>query len=131
MEAIALRLSLIYGAVEPLIDANHEVVLNGGAVLHSPVWMQIIADALRHAVTPLAPDEESSARGAALIAMANAGFITDLGAVLDPAEGCSPIAPISANAPAYQSARARQSMLESMFIPGGGIWTDLIESPSA
>ena len=46
MEAIALRLSLIGNAVAPLIDADYQIVLNGGAVLHSPVWMQIISDAL-------------------------------------------------------------------------------------
>ncbi len=131
LEAIALRLSLIGNAVSPLINADHQIVLNGGAVLHSPVWMQIIADALGHAVTPLPPEEESSARGAALVAMESAGIIPDLGATPDPAEGCRPIAPIAENAPAYARARSRQVMLETLLFPTNGIWSDQIETPNA
>ena len=79
-------------------------------------------------MTPLAPEEESSARGAALIAMVSAGIIPDLGATPDPAEICRPIEPIAANAPAYASARSRQAVLESLLFPPGGVWTDQIET---
>jgi sugar (pentulose or hexulose) kinase len=109
-----------------LVSETHQVVLNGGAVLHSPVWMQIIADALGHAVTPLPPEEESSARGVALIAMQSAGVNSNLTAVPDPAEGCLPIEPIHAHAPLYVAARARQSALEALMLPNGGVWTDQI-----
>jgi gluconokinase len=124
MEAVALRLSLIYASIAPLVDPDHLIVLNGAAVLHSPVWMQIIADALDHPVTPLPPEEESSARGGALIAMESAGIIPDLGATPDPAAGCEPVAPIPTNAPAYAAARERQLMLESLLLPDGGVWND-------
>jgi gluconokinase len=124
MEAVALRLALIYEAIAPLVSKDHQVVLNGGAVLHSPVWMQIIADALGHAVTPLPPEEESSARGVALIAMQSAGIISDLTAVPDPADGCLPVEPIQAHAPLYAAARTRQSALEALILPNGGVWPD-------
>jgi gluconokinase len=127
MEAVAIRLSLIYRSIVPLVEPDHQIVLNGAAVLHSPVWMQIIADALGHPVTPLPPEEESSARGGALSAMVSAGIISDLGTTLDPAEGCEAIAPIPANAPAYAAARDRQLTLESLLLPDGGVWSDLQE----
>jgi gluconokinase len=127
MEAVALRLSLIYTSIVPLVEPDHKIVLNGGAVLHSPVWMKIIADALGHPVTPLPPEEESSARGGALIAMVSAGIISDLGATLDPADGCQPIEPISANAPLYEAARDRQLRLESLLLPDDSVWSDLQE----
>jgi gluconokinase len=126
MEAVALRLAMIYKAIAPLVSAEHQVVLNGGAVLHSPVWMQIIADSLCHAVTPLPPEEESSARGVALIAMQNSGFISNVTAVSDPVEGCAPVEPVEAHAPLYAAARERQSVLESLLLPNGGTWTDHI-----
>jgi gluconokinase len=124
MEAVALRLAMIYKAIAPLVNDDHQVILNGGAVLHSPVWMQIIADALGHSVTPLDPEEESSARGVALIAMQSSGIIPDLTATPDPAEACHPVEPIEANAPLYAAARARQSALEALLLPNGGVWSD-------
>jgi gluconokinase len=126
MEAVALRLALIYKAIVPLVSADHQVVLNGGAVLHSPVWMQIIADALGHAVTPLPPEEESSARGVALVAMQSSGIISNLTDVADPAEGCQPVEPIQAHSPLYAAAQARQSALDALLLPNGGVWTDRV-----
>lgn len=93
-------------------------------MLHSPVWMQIIADALGHAVTPLPPEEEASARGGALLAMRSAGIIPDLDRTSNPADGCLPIEPHPDNAPAYAAARSRQSKLETLLFPQGGVWTD-------
>lgn len=124
MEAVTLRLALIHEAIAPLVNADHQIVLNGGAVLHSPVWMQIIADALGHAVTPLPPEEEASARGGALLAMRSAGIIPDLDRTSNPADGCLPIEPHPDNAPAYAAARSRQSKLETLLFPQGGVWTD-------
>jgi gluconokinase len=126
LEAVALRLAMIYRAIAPLVSADHQIVLNGGAVLHSPVWMQIIADALGHTVTPLPPEEESSARGVALIAMQSAGIISNLNAVPDPVEGCVPVKPMEAHAPLYANGRERQSALEALLLPNGGTWTDQI-----
>jgi gluconokinase len=124
MEAVALRLAMIYRAIAPLVSADHQVVLNGGAVLHSPVWMQILADALGHPVTPLPSEEESSARGVALIAMQSAGIISNLTAVPDPVDGCLSVEPVQAHAALYAAARARQSALEALMLPNGGVWTD-------
>ena len=72
-----------------------QFVASGGGLLHSPAWMQIMADVLGHPVTASTVDEASS-RGNALLALEALGVIpragalpAGLGATYTPAPGLS------------------------------------------
>jgi gluconokinase len=68
LEAVALRLARVYEALRPHVAPEHVVVGSGGALLSSPAWAQIIADALGHPLV-VTPAEEATSRGAALLAL--------------------------------------------------------------
>jgi gluconokinase len=77
LEAIALRFALVYRMVNGAVPQARDVIASGGAILASPAWMQIIADALNRPVT--ACDEaEASSRGVALLALEALGALNDL-----------------------------------------------------
>ncbi len=46
MEAVAVSLAQLYSALRPLLPAEHRIVGSGGALRNSPVWQQMICDAL-------------------------------------------------------------------------------------
>ena len=79
LEAVALRLCLVYGLLAPWGTPDHAIVASGGAIAQSPAWAQIIADALGRPVT-LVPDEQATSRGAAVLALSALGVRPDLGA---------------------------------------------------
>ena len=56
LEAVALRLALVYGLLAPWPPRDHTVVASGGALGRSRAWTQIIADA------PRPPDRWSRSR---------------------------------------------------------------------
>src|ERR671912_492790 len=75
MEAVAYRLADVYDALQPLASAEHQIIASGGAILVMPTWLQITADALGHALIASTPGDESTARGAALMAAVAAGML--------------------------------------------------------
>lgn len=83
LESIALRFREIYGALAPATgtpEQSIEVIASGGALLHSPAWTQIMADALGRPVVA-STELEASCRGAALYALERIGAIPDLEAL--------------------------------------------------
>jgi gluconokinase len=68
LEAVALRLTLVYALLRPRAAADHVVVGSGGALAASAAWAQIIADALDHPLI-VPREEEATSRGAALLAL--------------------------------------------------------------
>jgi gluconokinase len=112
MEAVAYRLVDVYDSLAPLAAPEHQIVVSGGAILSNPAWMQIIADSLGHTLTALPPDDESSARGAALMAAVGAGILPDLGAAPDITAGATVYTPDAANHDRYRRGRERQTRLE-------------------
>jgi len=80
LEAVALRLAMVYGLLAPCASAHHAVVASGGALGRSRAWTQIIADALGHPVTSSA-EPEATSRGVALLALEALGVLPDLAAV--------------------------------------------------
>lgn len=122
MESVSLRLARLYEGLKRVVADGHLIVGNGAAILGSPTWLQITADALRHAVIALPPSEESSARGAAIVAMLNVGAIDGLRDVDDPAAGAEEIEPDADGAAAYQRALNRQRALERLLFPKGSSW---------
>jgi gluconokinase len=75
MESVALRFRNIYEIMEKAFGAPREVIGSGGALLHSAVWTQIMADALGHPVR-MCLEHEATSRGAALLALERMGAIT-------------------------------------------------------
>jgi len=60
-----------------MIPGDPQVVGSGGALLHSPAWLQIVTDVLGRPVAVSGVDE-TSGRGAALLALEALGFIREL-----------------------------------------------------
>ncbi len=105
LEGVALRIALVYSRLQPLLDENATVVASGGALLHSPSWLQIMADVLGCPVQP-SPVDEASARGVVVLALAA------LGNAATPLSFTAPPYLPDATAHArYQEAAARQEAL--------------------
>jgi gluconokinase len=77
LESVALRFREIYDLLAARGGAPSEVIASGGALLHSPGWTQMMADALRRPVIACTEPEPSS-RGAALWVLERLGVIQHL-----------------------------------------------------
>lgn len=76
LEAAAFAMADALDAVEAAFGPVDEVVAGGGALHASPAWARIVADALGRPMR-LSPHEESTLRGAALVALERLGAIGD------------------------------------------------------
>ena len=77
LESVAYRFAAIFEQLCGGICQLEEIVASGGALRESPLWTQIIADALNKTLT--LPDvREASSRGAVLLALEAAGKIKSL-----------------------------------------------------
>ena len=104
LEAVALRLSLIF---QQLAADDAQVLAGGGALLASPAWARMLADAFACPISLLA-EEEVTARGVALL-MRRALDGVQLDA--DPPQISRVIQPESARVERMAAARERQSEL--------------------
>jgi gluconokinase len=114
IEGIALYLARLAAIVQQAVPEAREIVATGGALLHSPAWLQIMADVLERPVL-VSAEAEASSRGAALLAL------EALGAVPNGAESFeAPVAgtyePIPAHSARYRAAAARQSRLYDQLV---------------
>jgi gluconokinase len=115
LEGVAFRIGLIYRLLSAALPADPTVVISGGAVLQSPVWVQIIADVLgvsiRASTTP-----EASARGTALLALREIGLLRRL----EDAPDClgARYEPDKARHARYMAAMQRQQALYSVVRDG-------------
>jgi gluconokinase len=112
MEAVAYRLASVYDALRPLAAPEHEIVVSGGAILAMPSWLQITADALGHSLIASTPGDESTARGAALVAALEAGMLSRADEAADMVGGTSRYVPDMAHHERYRIGRDRQARLE-------------------
>lgn len=110
LEATAHRFSSVYADLRQLAAEDHAIIANGGALLQSPLWSQITADALGHPLVALQARAEASARGAAIAALHAAGHLDSLR--ID-AEYGRQYAPDSAVHEIYLRAQKRLNSLES------------------
>jgi gluconokinase len=90
LEAVAYRVAIVFELLRQLLPSEPEIVASGGALLHSPSWLQIMADALGRPVV-VSEVQEVSGRGAALLALEALGILKNLneapdfiGPVFDP-----------------------------------------------
>jgi len=77
LEAVAYRVALVFDLLRPLLPDDPQIVASGGALLHSPTWLQIMADVMGRPVAA-SQVQEASARGAALLALEALGALDDL-----------------------------------------------------
>jgi gluconokinase len=89
LEAVAYRIALVYQRLRAVLPGEPQIVASGGALLGSPAWLQVVADAIGRPVS--ASDvPEASARGAALLALEALGVSSIeqapdfVGAAVDP-----------------------------------------------
>ena len=80
LEAVSYRLAIIANLLAEVLPGAQTVVVSGGAILSSPAWMQMLADALNRPL--LASNErEATSRGVALLALEALGVQSDLAAL--------------------------------------------------
>ncbi|MBW1808920.1 MAG: gluconokinase [Deltaproteobacteria bacterium] len=82
LEAVALRIGLVFEPLKIWLTEQPQLVANGGALLNSPAWMQILADVLGHDLYA-SKAIQASARGAALLALQSLGHIEDIAKLTD------------------------------------------------
>lgn len=80
LESVALRFCNVYEIMTSSLGAPRDVVASGGALLHSPAWSRMIADALARPIVACR-EPEATSRGAALLALERIGAIKDIHAV--------------------------------------------------
>jgi gluconokinase len=108
LEAVALRFRNVYEIMEQSLGPPADVVASGGALLHSPAWTQMMADALGRPVN-VCVEKEASGRGAALVALERLGAIRNLGDLPARMGAAYPADP--AHLPVYRDELARQRRL--------------------
>jgi gluconokinase len=112
MEAVAYRFALILRDLDA-IAPEASIVAAGNALESSPVWTQILADVLGRQIS-LRTARESSARGAALLALEAAGKISSIDNVTNDIERI--FEPDAARYSIYQKAILRQQRFYDSFI---------------
>ncbi|NLC55903.1 MAG: gluconokinase [Armatimonadetes bacterium] len=87
LEAVAYRFALIYqrlrGRLGKPPEAGRQILATGGALLHSPAWMQILADVLNEPLL-VSHEPQASERGAALMGLVALGILPSLDAAAFP-----------------------------------------------
>ena len=90
LESVALRFKQIYELLKQSCGEPAEVIASGGALMNSPVWLQMMTDAVAHPIKPCL-EAEASSRGAAILAAERMGLISgiegvpaSLGAIVQP-----------------------------------------------
>jgi gluconokinase len=114
LEAIALRFGLLDEILREAVPEGKEVIATGGALYHSPAWVQIIADVLGRPVLA-SPEPEASSRGVALLALETLGLLPE------PLDRLRPTVdrvhePVPSHNRAYRAAAERQRRLYDLLV---------------
>jgi gluconokinase len=109
MEAVALRFGELDRILQDSMPNKSSVVATGGALLHSPAWMQILADVLDRPVLA-SSQAEASSRGASLLALETLGHLARPLEKMRPA-GRRQFQPSPAHTQIYRAAAERQQRL--------------------
>jgi gluconokinase len=114
LETVAYRFALVHELLAEACPAADEVVATGGALLHSPTWIQIMADVLGVPVRRSA-EAEASSRGAALLALEALGILPTLADA--PAGFGDTVEPDRERTARYRDGLARHRQLYDALIP--------------
>jgi gluconokinase len=109
LEAVALRFGELDRILLEVMPGNGAVVGTGGALLHSPTWMQILADVLGRPLLASA-EAEASSRGASLLALETLGLLARPLDQLRPS-GRRVFEPAASHTEIYRAAADRQRRL--------------------
>ena len=112
LEAVAIECARISRRLDEVAPGSSRLVASGAALLSSPAWMQMMADAIGRRVVAGRPKEASS-RGAAVFALESLGLAK--AEHLDPGEGRA-FTPNKAATMAYRKAEKRQEALYETLI---------------
>ncbi len=108
-EAVALRFGELDRILHQAMPGVGEIIATGGALLHSPTWMQTLADVLDRPVLASA-EAEASSRGASLVALETLGLLARPLEKLRPATR-GRFEPVPAHTARYRAAAERQRHL--------------------
>ena len=114
LEAIALRFGELDRILLAAMPSGHEVVATGGALLHSPAWMQIMADVLGRPLLASA-ESQGSSRGVALLALETLGLLDQPLEAMQPETGRR-YEPVAEHTARYQAAAERQRHLYDLLV---------------
>ena len=112
LEAVAIECARINRRLDEVARGTSRLVASGAALLSSPAWMQMMADAIGRPVVAGSPKEASS-RGAAVFALESLGLAK--AEHLDPGEGRT-FTPDPTATKAYRKAEQRQEALYKALI---------------
>ena len=108
LESIAYGFAAVDDRLTEVLGQRPAIVASGGALDHSPLLTQVLADSLGRDIS-VAPAVESSRRGAALLALRGAGLIDDLDDVPTPSTRI--VTSVPEHAARHRAARARRDAL--------------------
>ena len=114
VEAISYQFATVFETMLASVARPSLLVASGGRLLHSPAWMQMLADVLGMPVM-MSPVREASARGAALLALHQLGERAQLWEE-GPGEGRT-FQPRESSHGRYLEARRRQRELYELLLP--------------
>lgn len=116
LEAVALQFARIEGILRQAVPEAREIIATGGGLLHSPSWLQIMADTLGRRIFA-SSEAEASSRGAALLALEWLGSLpAALESLPSPVEKV--YEPVVGNVERYRLAAERQARLYDQRIAG-------------
>jgi gluconokinase len=127
LEAVSYRFALIYRLLRTVVPGSPRIVANGGAVLHSPLWLQMLADVLNAPVTASA-EAEATSRGAALLALLSLGTIPSLSDPSVAASTARTYRPDARRHERYQAGAERQNRLYHQLIGPSAV--DELDAPA-
>jgi gluconokinase len=107
-EAIVYGFAAVYDMLRDTLGPPRRIVASGGALLNTPGWMQMLADALGSPVTA-SGEEQASSKGAAMVALRALGRLHDYADV--PASFGPTFQPDVSRLAIYRSAMARRQAL--------------------
>jgi gluconokinase len=113
LEAVALGFADIHRTMENSFGQAREITASGGALLRSPGWTQMVANALGRTITACT-EYEASSRGAVLWGMEQMRTIPNLAAL--PVSFGAQFSPNPAHQPAWcQLASARRELVKKLY----------------
>ncbi len=116
LEAVAYRFALIAQRLCNLTDCPYRFIASGGGLLHSPAWMQIMADVLGRPVLASA-ETEATSRGGALLALEALGVLPAVEHIQSAEQDI--YQPDPASHERYHAAITRQQRLYNVLITQG------------
>ncbi len=114
LEAIALRFGELDRILLRVMPSGRDVVATGAALLHSPAWIQIMADVLGRPVLASA-EPEASSRGVALLALETLGHLAQPLEAMQP-EVSRRFEPVPAHTERYAAAAERHRRLYDLLV---------------